>query len=61
MGYEGEKLTEPTAVDGKLEIFSYLGGDVIHYGVVGEGHGATRAINEQTLLRFMEGGNDNRQ
>ena len=29
MGYEGEKLTEPTEVDGKLEIFSYLGGDVI--------------------------------
>jgi poly(3-hydroxybutyrate) depolymerase len=60
MGYEGDKLTEPTAVDGKLEIFSYLGGEVIHYKVVGEGHGATRAINEQTLLRFIEGGNDNR-
>ena len=41
MGYKGEKLNEPTAIEGKLEIFSYLDGDVIHYKVVGEGHGAT--------------------
>ena len=38
MGYKGKKLTEPTKTDGKLEIFSYLDGDVIHYKVVNGGH-----------------------
>ena len=39
MGYEGEKLSKPGKIDGKLEVFSYLGGDAIHYKVTGEGHG----------------------
>ena len=46
-GYKGEKLTRPTKVMGKLEIFSYLDGDVVHYKVSGEGHGATGAIDEE--------------
>ncbi len=54
IGYEGEKLSRPSRVAGKLEIFSYLDGDVVHYKVLDEGHGATRAISEDTLLEFLE-------
>ncbi len=53
MGYDGEQLTKPTRRDGRLEIFSYLGGDVVHYKVNDEGHGATGAISERTLLAFL--------
>ncbi len=56
MGYEGQELSRPTRIDGRLEAFSYLDGDVIHYKVSGEGHGATRAVSEQLLLEFIEGG-----
>ena len=54
MGYDGEKLSKPSRIDGNLEIFSYLNGDVIHYKVVDEGHGASRAISEKNLLQFLE-------
>lgn len=54
MGYQGEKLGRPTRTDGRLEIFSYLDGDIIHYKVNDEGHGATRAIGEKILLDFLE-------
>ena len=37
MGYDGEKLSKPSRIDGNLEIFNYLNGDVIHYKVVDEG------------------------
>ena len=53
MGYLGEKLTEPSKVLGNLEVFRYLNGDVVHYKVNQEGHGATRAINEDVLLEFI--------
>ncbi|MYB95315.1 hypothetical protein F4054_21125 [Candidatus Poribacteria bacterium] len=55
MGYSGEKLSSPSRIDGNLEIFSYLNGAVIHYKVVNEGHGASRAISEKILLEFLEG------
>ena len=55
MGYDREKLSRPTRIDGKLEIFSYLNGDVIHYKVVNEGHGASEVISEKILLEFLEG------
>ena len=58
MGYDGEKLSKPTRIDGNLEIFSYLNGDVIHYKVVDEGHGASRAISEKILLEFLEDDNE---
>lgn len=54
MGCEGEKLSRPSRVAGKLEIFSYLDGDIVHYKVSGEGHGATHAIDEKILLEFLE-------
>ena len=54
MGYDGEKLSKPSRIDGNLEIFNYLNGDVIHYKVVDEGHGASRAISEKILLQFLE-------
>ena len=54
MGYGGDKLARPSHTVGKLSVFSYLGGDVVHYKVSGEGHGATRAIDETTLLQFLE-------
>ena len=54
MGYDGEKLSGPSRVDGKLEIFSYLNGDVIHYKVINEGHDASEAISEKILLEFLE-------
>jgi hypothetical protein len=46
-------LKIPSAVVGKLEIFSYLEGAVVHYKVLGEGHGAAAAIHESNLLRFL--------
>ncbi len=55
MGYKGNKLTSPTKTDGKLEIFSYLDGAVIHYKVVGAGHGAGRDVGEKLMLEFLEG------
>jgi poly(3-hydroxybutyrate) depolymerase len=58
MGYDGEKLSNPSRSDGNLEIFSYLNGDVIHYKVINEGHGASRAISEKILLEFLEGGDE---
>ncbi len=54
MGYDGEKLSRPTRVSGNLAVFSYLNGDVVHYRVDGEGHGAMRAIDESVLLHFLE-------
>ena len=58
MGYDGEKLSKPTRISGTLEVFSYLNGDVIHYKVVNEGHGASRAISEKILLEFLEDDNE---
>ena len=55
MGYDGEQLSSPSRIDGKLEVFSYLNGDVIHYKVVNEGHGASEEISEKILLEFLEG------
>ena len=55
MGYNGRKRSRPNHVAGNVEIFSYLGGDVVHYKIVGQGHAAARAINEKTLLQFLEG------
>ena len=55
MGYDGEKLSKPSRIDGNLEIFSYLNGDVIHYKVTNEGHGAVQAISEKMLLEFLKG------
>lgn len=54
MGYQGPKLAEPTRKDGRLEIFSYLDGDVIHYLVKNEGHGATGVVSERRLLEFLD-------
>ena len=55
MGYKGEKLAEPTKVDGKIEIFSYLNGDVVHYKVVDGSHGSGGAIKDDVILKFLEG------
>jgi poly(3-hydroxybutyrate) depolymerase len=54
MGYQGGKLMKPSSTVGKIEVFSYLDGAIIHYKVLGEGHGAAGAIDETTLLRFLE-------
>jgi poly(3-hydroxybutyrate) depolymerase len=54
MGYQDEKLTKPSSTVGKLELLSYLDGAIIHYKVLGEGHGAAGAIDEAILLRFLE-------
>lgn len=53
MGYRGEKLTEPTEVVDRMEIYSYLGGDVVHYKLLDQGHGATGGFPEKELLRFL--------
>ena len=55
MGYVGKKLTKPTSVNGKIEEFSYLDGDIIHYKVVDGRHGAWSAIKEDVLLKFLVG------
>jgi hypothetical protein len=44
---------EPTRVDGAVEVFSYLDGDVVHCKVNNEGHGAVHGIPEQALLDFL--------
>ena len=54
MGYTGEKKTHPSSKAGRLEIFSYLNGDVVHYKVKQEGHGATRRVTEDQLMRFLK-------
>lgn len=56
MGYGGKKLAGPSRISGELEVFSYLDGDVVHYKVVNEGHGAVQGISEQVLLDFIDGG-----
>ena len=61
MGYEGEKFRGPSRVDGKLAIFSYLNGDVIHYKVINEGHDASKAISEKILLEFLESDSDRKK
>ena len=53
-GYIGEKKTHPSSKTGRLEIFSYLNGDVVHYKVNQEGHGATRKVTEDQLMRFLK-------
>ena len=57
MGYAGGRLSRPTQVDGRIEVFSYLDGDVIHCKVNKAGHGATHEITEELLLKFLNGGN----
>ena len=54
MGYRGGKLMKPSSTVGKFEVFSYLDGAIIHYKVLGEGHGAAGAIDEATLMRFLD-------
>jgi len=61
MGYEGKRITEPSRISGNLEVFSYLNGDVIHYKVQHEGHGAERGIPEQALLDFLKGNHADRK
>ena len=60
-GYTGQQLREPTRHDGELEVYRYLDGDVVHYKVVGGGHGPTGAISEAVLLDFLQGGDDFRR
>lgn len=48
------RMNEPTRVDSKLHFFSYLDGYVVHCKVAGEGHGATGAIDDASLLGFLE-------
>jgi hypothetical protein len=61
MGHKGKRITEPSRISGNLEVFSYLDGDVIHYKVQHEGHGAERGIPEQALLDFLEGNHADRK
>lgn len=53
MGYEGKKLGKASKVDGKIEVFSYLDGDVVHFKVNEHGHNATQALREELLLKFL--------
>ena len=58
MGYMGEQLRRPSSTVENVEIFSYLDGDVVHYKVTNEGHGATHGISEDLLLKFLNGNQD---
>jgi poly(3-hydroxybutyrate) depolymerase len=55
MGYGGKKLREPSKVNGKIEVFSYLDGDVVHFKVNDHGHNATQALSQDLLLEFLKG------
>ncbi|MDB4399535.1 hypothetical protein N9007_00375 [bacterium] len=59
MGYSGEQLTQPSDIFENVEVFRYLDGDVIHFKVTNEGHGATHGIGEKLLLDFLVGGKKN--
>ena len=59
MGYEGEQLHRPSRTIENAEVFSYLDGNVVHYKVTNEGHGATHGISEKLLLDFLEQGRPN--
>lgn len=54
MGYRGPKQARPTKVAGNLETYIYPGGDIVHIKVIGEGHGASRAVGEKLLLDFLQ-------
>jgi poly(3-hydroxybutyrate) depolymerase len=58
MGYEGEQLHRPSRTIENAEVFSYLDGNVVHYKVTNEGHGATHGISEQLLLDFLDAAPD---
>ena len=58
MGYMGEQLRRPSSTVENVEVFSYLDGDVVHYKVTNEGHGATHGISENLLLKFLDGNQD---
>jgi poly(3-hydroxybutyrate) depolymerase len=53
LGYRGEKLA-PTSTSDGTEKTVYLHGDVVHYKILGEGHGASRSLSESMLLQFLE-------
>ncbi len=53
MGYEGEKLTGPSQTKGKIGIFSYLDGDVVHFKANEHAHNAMQALSEDSLLDFL--------
>ena len=55
MGYGGKKLSKPSKVNGKIDIFSYLDGDVVHFKVNEHGHNATQALSQELLLEFLKG------
>ena len=54
MGYTGDKLEKGERLNKKVEKFSYLNGDLIHYKVDG-GHGAGGSIGDALLLEFLLG------
>ncbi|MGI9242851.1 MAG: hypothetical protein ACR2RV_18785 [Verrucomicrobiales bacterium] len=56
MGYDGSQLTEPSKVNDQIEIFSYLGGNVVHFKVKEHGHNASVALSENLLLEFLRAG-----
>lgn len=53
MGYRGRKLQTATSNSSGIEVFSYLDGNVVHLKMLGEGHGAFRAVDQERLLRFL--------
>ena len=55
MGYAGTQLQAPTRIEGQLEVFSYLNGDVVHYKANRRGHDAFDALDEPLLLGFLKG------
>ncbi|MDF1714373.1 MAG: hypothetical protein P1U90_19205 [Akkermansiaceae bacterium] len=55
MGYGKAKLKQPVEVRGKVAVFSYLDGDVVHFKVNDHGHNATQALTEKLLLNFLQG------
>ena len=59
MGYEGEQLSRPTSTIENREVFGYLDGDVVHYKMTSEGHGARHGISEKLLLAFFDQGERN--
>jgi poly(3-hydroxybutyrate) depolymerase len=54
MGFKGSQVKKGESLDKKIEKFSYLNGNIVHYKV-DAGHGAGAAISDALLCEFLLG------
>ena len=52
-GHKGEQLSQPSESSEEMDVFSYLGGAVVHYNMKTRAHNAGGALTEMMLLEFL--------